>query len=98
MTRTQEHLNLRPQLTQTGRTSGIGGEHQSAPVPIKLTTAVLLPFLDGAAWLSEACAPWTCDTYLHAQVREMDLSMPADNARRVLCDLSALLATAEGVT
>jgi hypothetical protein len=125
MTRTQEHLSLQPQPTQTGRadrhpawcdptrctanpasqTSGyrpdVGGEHQSAPVPVKLTTAVLLPVRDGTAWLSEACAPWPCDTYLRVQVGDVHLSMPANDARRVLADLSALLcltATAEGVT
>jgi hypothetical protein len=79
----------------------VGGKHQSAPVPVRLTTAVLLPVRDGTAWLSEACAPWTCDTYLRVQIGDMDLSMPAGDARRVLADLSVLLsltATAEGVT
>jgi hypothetical protein len=125
MTRAQEHLNLQPQPTQTGRTarhpawcdltrctadpasqtdgyrSDLGGEHQSAPVPVRLTSAVLLPVRDGTAWLSEACAPWTCATYLHVQLGDLHLSMPADDARRVLADLSALLSladTAEEVT
>ncbi|WP_203786465.1 hypothetical protein [Paractinoplanes rishiriensis] len=43
--------------------------------------------------------PWTCDTYLRVQVGDVYLSMLAANARRVLADLSALLALAaiEGV-
>ena len=86
---------------QTGASRlDIGGEHQSAPMPARLTTAVL-PVRDGTAWLSQACTPWTCDTYLRVQVGDVDLSMPAADARRVLADLSALLslaATAEGVT
>lgn len=76
------------------------GEHQSAPVPVRLTSAVLLPVRDGTAWLSQACAPWTCDTYLRMQVGDVHLSMPAEQARRVLADLSVLLSLAatEGVT
>jgi hypothetical protein len=80
--------------------SGIGGEHRSAPVPVRLTSAVLLPVPDGTAWPSDACAPWTCATYLRVQVGELDLSMPAADSRRVLAALSALLClatTAEGV-
>jgi hypothetical protein len=79
----------------------VGGKHQSAPMPVRLTTAVLLPVRDGTAWLSQACAPWTCDTYLRVRVGDVDLSMPAADARRVLAGLSALLslaATAEGMT
>ena len=63
--------------------------------------AVLLPVRDGTAWLSEVCAPWPCDTYLRVQVGDVHLPMPANDARRVLVDLSALLSltnTAEGVT
>jgi hypothetical protein len=84
-----------------GYRSGVGREHRSAPVPVRLASAVLLPVRDGTAWLSEACAPWTCDTYLRVQVGDVDLSMPTADARRVLADLSALLslaAAAEGVT
>ena len=89
-----------PASQTDGYRSDIGGEHQSAPMPVRLTTAVLLPVRDGTAWLSQACAPWTCDTYLRVQVGDVDLSMPAADARRVLADLSGLLslaATAEGV-
>lgn len=83
-----------------GYRSDLGGEHRSAPVPVRLTSAVLLPVRDGTAWLSEACAPWTCDTYLRVQVGDLRLSMPVADARRVLADLSALtcLAATEGVT
>src|SRR5690348_797754 len=56
-------------------------EHQSAPVPVRLTSAVLLPVRDGTAWLSQVCAPWTCDTYLRMQVGDVHLSMPAEQAR-----------------
>ena len=84
-----------------GDRPGIGGEHQSSPIPVNLATAVLLSVRDGTAWLSQAGAPWTCDIYLRVQVGDVDLSMPAADARRVLADLSALLAltaTTEGVT
>lgn len=76
------------------------GEHQSAPIPVSLAGSVMLPVRDGMAWLSEACAPWTCDTYLRVQVGDVHLSLPADNARQILADLSALLclATLEEVT
>ena len=88
--------------SQTGRyRADAGGEHLSAPVPVNLTTAVPLPVRDGTAWLSQACAPWTCDTYLRVQVGVVHLSMPAADARQVHVDLSALLAltaTAEEVT
>jgi hypothetical protein len=90
-----------PASQSDGYRPDVGGEHLSAPVPVSLTTAVLLPVRDGTAWLSEACAPWTCDTYLRVQVGDVHLSMPDADARRVLADLSALLAltaTAEGVT
>jgi hypothetical protein len=90
-----------PARQTDGYRSDLGGEHRSVPVPVRLTSAVLLPVRDGTAWLSEACAPWTCATYLRVQVGDVHLSMPAADARRVLADLSALLslaATAEGVT
>ena len=90
-----------PARQTDGYRSDRAGEHQSAPVPVRLTSAVLLPVRDGTAWLSQACAPWTCDTYLRVQVGDLHLSMPAEHARRVLGDLSALLAfaaAAEGVT
>jgi hypothetical protein len=71
-----------------------------ASVPVRLAGAVLLPVRDGTAWLTSACAPWTCDTYLRVQVGDVHLSMPAEHARRVLADLSALLclAATEGVS
>ena len=89
-----------PASQTDGYRSDLGGEHQSAPIPVSLATAVLLPVRDGTAWLSEACAPWTCDTYLRVQVGDVHLSMSAADARRVLADLSALLrlAATEGVT
>jgi hypothetical protein len=90
-----------PASQTNGYRSGRGGEHRSAPVPVRLTSAVLLPVRDGTAWLTSACVPWTCDTYLRVQVGDEHLSMPAEHARRVLADLSALLSladTAEGVT
>ncbi|MDQ7905928.1 hypothetical protein RB614_15530 [Phytohabitans sp. ZYX-F-186] len=71
-----------------------GGEHRSAPVPLNLATGQWLPVQDGTAWLTEACAPWLCEPYLRVRVGDMHLSMPADNARRVLDALSALLASA----
>jgi hypothetical protein len=90
-----------PASQTDGYRSDLGGEHRSAPVPVRLTSSVLLPVRDGTAWLSKACAPWTCATYLLVQVGDLHLSMPVADARRVLADLSALLglaATAEGVT
>ena len=90
-----------PASQTDGYRADLGGEHRSAPVPVRLTSAVLLPVRDGTAWLSEACAPWTCDTYLCVQVGDLHLSMAAEHARRALADLSALLAfaaAAEGMT
>ena len=90
----------KPDSQTGGYRANAGGEHLSVPVPVNLTTAVLLPVRDGTAWLSQACAPWTCDTYLRVQVGDVHLPMPADDARQVLADLSALLAptaTAEEV-
>ena len=90
-----------PASQTDGYRSDLGGEHRSAPVPVRLTAAVLLPVRDGTAWLTSACAPWTCATYLRVQVGDVHLSMPVADARRVLADLSALLSlasTAEGVT
>jgi hypothetical protein len=90
-----------PASQTDGYRSDLGGEHQSAPAPVRLGAAVLSPVRDGTAWLSEACAPWTCATYLRVQLGDLHLSMPADDARRVLADLSALLSladTAEEVT
>lgn len=106
--RTEEHpmwcdptrCTADPASQADGFRSDLGGEHRSAPVPVRLTSAVLLPVRDGTAWLTSACAPWTCDTYLRVQVGDVHLSMPAADARRVLADLSALLrlAAIEGVT
>jgi hypothetical protein len=89
-----------PASQTDGYRADLGGEHRSAPVPVRLTSAVLLPVRDGTAWLTSACAPWPCDTYLPVQVGDVHLSMPAENARRMLADLSALLclAATEGVT
>jgi len=83
-----------PASQANGYRPGAGGEHRSAPIPLNLTTAYWLPVRDGRAWLTEACAPWPCDAYLRVQVGEAHLSMPADNVRRVLDALSALLASA----
>jgi hypothetical protein len=83
-----------------GFRSGVGGEHRSVPIPLVLATAMWLPARKGTAWLSEACAPWQCAIYLHVQVGDLELLMPGDEARRVLDDLTALLApvvTAEEV-
>lgn len=43
-----------PARQTDGYRSDLGGEHRSAPVPVRLTSAVLLPVRDGTAWLSEA--------------------------------------------
>ena len=90
-----------PASQAAGYRPGNGGEHQSAPIPLNLTTA-LLPVRDGTAWLSEACAPWPCNVYLRVQVGDVELSMSGDYAAPLLDALSALLASAataaEGVT
>ena len=90
-----------PASQANGYRSGVGGEHQSAPVRLNLTTAMWLPVRDGTAWLSQACAPWECAVFLRVQVGDVELSMSADYAAPVLDALSALLAsaaTAEEVT
>ncbi len=83
-----------PASQANGYRPGAGGEHRSAPVSLNLTTAMRLPVRDGTAWLTEACAPWLCDAYLRMQVGDLELSMPADDAGRVLGALAALLASA----
>jgi hypothetical protein len=82
-----------PASQANGYAPGAGGEHQSAPIPLNLTTS-MLPVPDGTAWLSEACAPWPCAVFLRVQVGGVELSMSGDNAARVLDALSALLASA----
>lgn len=83
-----------PASQANGYRSGVGGEHRSAPVPLGLTAAQWLPARDGTAWLTEACAPWRCEPYLHVQVGDSHLSMPADAAERVLDALLTLLRSA----
>lgn len=77
-----------------GYRSDLAGEHRSAPIPLNLTTAIGVPARDGAAWLSEACAPWPCDVYLRVQVGDAELSLQAGYATPVLDALSTLLASA----
>lgn len=72
-----------------------GGEHRSAPIPLNLTTAFMLPAREGRAWLTEACAPWCCAVYLRIQVGDLELSLAADYAGQVIAGLSTLLASAE---
>lgn len=90
-----------PASQANGYRSGVGGEHRSAPIPLNLTTAFMLPAREGTAWLSEACAPWSCDVYLRVQIGDLEFSMSTHYAGQVLDDLSALLesaATTEEVT
>ena len=83
-----------PASQAQGYRSGVGGEHQSAPIPLNLTTAMGLAVRDGTAWLSQACAPWECAIFLRVQVGDVELSMSADYAAPVLDVLSTLLASA----
>lgn len=83
-----------PPSQADGYRSGVGGEHRSAPVPLDLTAAMLLPVRDGTAWLTEACAPWPCAPYLRVQVGDLELSMSADYAAPLLDALSTLLTSA----
>ncbi|GLZ00672.1 hypothetical protein Acsp02_79240 [Actinoplanes sp. NBRC 103695] len=46
---------------------------------------------DATAWLTEACAPWPCNSFLRIQLGEAELSLRADDARPVIDALSALL-------
>lgn len=56
-----------------GYRPGVGGEHRSAPVPLDLTTAAMkLPAGHGSVWLTEQCAPWRCDPYLHIGIGGTD--------------------------
>ncbi len=79
--------------SQTGGYRPDAGEHRSAPVPPNLTTATLSVH-DGAAWPSQACAPWPCAVYLRVQVGKVELSMSADYATSVIDALSALRTSA----
>jgi hypothetical protein len=69
------------------------GEHRSAPVPLDLAAAWLLPERSGSAYLSQAVAPWICSTYLRVQVGKAAVALPTDAARPVLAVLAALLAS-----
>jgi hypothetical protein len=82
-----------PASQANGYAPSVGGEHQSTPIPLNLTTT-MLPVRDGTAWLSEACAPWPCDVFLRVQAGDLQLSMSGDYATPVLDALSALLASA----
>ena len=83
-----------PTSRADGYRSGVGGEHRSAPIPLNLTTAFMLPACEGTAWLTEACAPWRCDAYLRVQIGDLEFSMSAHYAGQMLDDLSALLESA----
>lgn len=80
--------------TRDGYRAGAAGEHRSAPISLRLGAASWLPARDGTAWLTEACAPWRCEPYLRVRVGDLHLFMPAEDAQRVLDDLSTLLASA----
>jgi hypothetical protein len=67
------------------------GEHRSAPVPLDLAAAWLLPDRSGSAYLSQGVAPWTCSTYLRVEVGAAAVALPVDAAQPVLAALSALL-------
>src|SRR5262245_2516620 len=71
-----------------GYRAGAGGEHRSAPVPLDLTCAMLLPGRAGEAWLTQAVAPWPCSTYLRVRIADAELSMPVEHA---VTQISALL-------
>ena len=86
-----------PASQAEGYRPGVGGKHRSVPVPLDLSTAVGLSVTavrDLTAWLTQACAPWPCDTYLRVQVGQMRLSLPTVDARQVLDALAALLGLA----
>jgi hypothetical protein len=77
-----------------GYRSGVGGEHRSAAIPVDLRGAFCLPVREAAVWLSEACAPWRCATYLRIGFGETELSMPIENGLPALDALAAMLASA----
>jgi len=70
------------------------GEHRSSEIAFDLAGAVWLPDKAGVAYLTEACAPWLCQSYLQVQVGDVTLSMPAGRAGLVLDVLSTLVASA----
>ena len=72
------------------------GEHRSAPVPLDLTAAWLLPDRSGTAYLSQGVAPWTCSTYLRVEVGDAAVALPTDAAEPALAALSALLLASAG--
>ncbi len=83
-----------PASQANGYRPSVGGEHQSVPIRLNLTTAIWLPVRDGTARLSQACAPWECAVYLRVQFGDVELSMPAEDATPVLDALSTLIASA----
>lgn len=72
------------------------GAHVSAPVELDLDGAWGIKVSPGRdrAFLSQAAAPWPCETYLRIRVADIRLSLPVRSAIRVLEGLLALCAIA----
>jgi hypothetical protein len=81
--------------SSTGYRAGHGGEHRSALVRLDLGVSIeLLPGRSGAAYLSEAAAPWQCSPYLRVRLGAASVSLPVEHARPLVAALSALVSSA----
>jgi hypothetical protein len=78
------------------KTAGYG-EHLSAPMGLDLdgTWGIRLSLGRDRAFLSQAGAPWPCETYLRVRVADLRVSLPVQSVVRVLEGLLALCAMAE---
>jgi len=82
-------------LSGKGYRPGAAGRHRSAPVRLDLTTAIALAPQAGKAYLTQAVAPWPCETYLHIQHGDSDIAMTVRNASPLLSALRLLTTEAE---
>lgn len=81
--------------TGNGYRATTAGQHQSAPIRLDLTTVIALPPRISEAYLTEAVAPWPCETYLRLRHGDAEIAMTASDAARALSALRLLTATAE---
>jgi hypothetical protein len=84
-----------PASQADGYRPDIGGEHRSAPIRLDLATVIALAPRIGETYLTQAVAPWPCETYLHVQHADQEIAMMARDASRLLSALLLLTTGAE---
>ncbi|ROO59585.1 hypothetical protein EDC02_1385 [Micromonospora sp. Llam0] len=84
-----------PASQTDGYRPGVGGAHRSAPIRLDLTTAIALAPQVGEAYLTQAVAPWPCETYLHIRHGDSDIAMAVRDASPLLSALRLLTTEAE---